>query len=62
MIEQFDPNISTKAALDALLVGLRTNFEMKNPRTEQLTWYVFLFTTSTLLDWKFQGQCFNPCT
>ncbi|KAF8812039.1 hypothetical protein BYT27DRAFT_7208000 [Phlegmacium glaucopus] len=37
-IERFDPNLSTKAALDTLLVGLRTDFQTKNPSTEQLTW------------------------
>lgn len=50
-IERFDPNISTKAAFDALLVGLRTDFHTKNPSTEQLTWYVFLFTNNlTFID------------
>ncbi|KAF8168900.1 hypothetical protein BJ912DRAFT_862426, partial [Pholiota molesta] len=37
-IELFDPNVSAKAAFDKLLISLRSNFEVKNPTAQQLTW------------------------
>ncbi|KIM49865.1 hypothetical protein M413DRAFT_408231 [Hebeloma cylindrosporum] len=37
-IGRFDPQVSTKSALDQLLVGVRTDFEKKYPEATQLTW------------------------
>ncbi|KAF8182020.1 kinase-like domain-containing protein [Pholiota molesta] len=37
-IEFFDLNVSAKAAFDKLLISLRSNFEVKNPTAQQLTW------------------------
>ena len=48
VIERFKPDISTKAALDSLLIALSADFRNKYPETNKFDWYVHLFILLTV--------------